>query len=161
MPKSSLESVYREHHHERRGDFFLMLGQERGSFLAQKIGTGKKVLDIGCRDGALTKFYSKGNSVLGIDIDSMALARAKSALGIETVSVDLNGDWAGIMPGYDVIVAAEVLEHLYYPDQVVAKIAARLKIEIVPVVSKKFALLNKIFPNAFTHTILFCAENKK
>lgn len=122
----SLEHVYREHHSTRRGEFFLVNGDVRGNFLKERMGQGKRVLDIGCRDGALTGFYSEGNDVLGVDIDSEALARAKEKYGITTVHADLNGDWPVEGP-FDAVVACEVLEHLYYPDQVLKKIFGTLK----------------------------------
>lgn len=104
----------------------MLLGDERGAFLRDHVGTGKRVLDIGCRDGALTASYKDGNEVLGLDIDSVALARATESLGIETRQTDLNGEW-GIVPGaYDVVVAAEVVEHLYYPDAVFSKVETAL-----------------------------------
>jgi 2-polyprenyl-3-methyl-5-hydroxy-6-metoxy-1,4-benzoquinol methylase len=123
---TSLEEMYRTHHAAKRGDGFVLLKEERGKFLKEGVGTGKRVLDIGCRDGALTATYASGNTVLGLDIDSDALARAKSALGIETKNVDLNGPWGIPDHSFDVVVAAEVVEHLYYPDTVFRKIAAAL-----------------------------------
>lgn len=125
--KSGLEGVYNFHHTNRRGDFFLVLGQERGSFLKEKVGTGKNVVDIGCRDGALTAHYEKGNTVLGCDIDSEALARAEKSLGITTKQMDLNADWDLSKNTYDAVVAAEVVEHLYYPGSVFEKVNAILK----------------------------------
>ena len=124
MPLSmneSLERIYREHHTSRRGEFFLVNGDVRGSFLKSRMGTGKRVLDIGCRDGALTGFYSEGNEVTGIDIDSEALERAKNAYGITTIHADLNGQWPVTGP-FDAVVACEIIEHLYYPEQVLKKI---------------------------------------
>lgn len=115
-----LEAVYREHHAKRRGVFFVLYEETRGGFLQKNIGTGKRVLDIGCRDGALTRFYREGNEVLGLDIDTVALEHARDTLGISIRQVDLNGDW-GVEPGYDVVVACEVIEHLYYPGVVIKK----------------------------------------
>jgi len=123
----SLERIYRAHHSAKRGEDFALLGDERGAFLASRIGTGKKVLDIGCRDGALTKSYAEGNDVLGIDIDSVALARANERLDIRTEQVDLNGAWGLEEDSYDAVVACEIVEHLYYPADVFSKIAAVLK----------------------------------
>ena len=91
------------------------------------MGTGKKILDIGCRDAALTSYFAPGNQVLGLDIDAEALVLAEHHLGINTQQVDLNGDW-GQRPGsFDAVVAAEVLEHLYYPAVVLQKIFDILK----------------------------------
>lgn len=120
-----LERIYHEHHTKRRGDFFLVNGKVRGAFLAERVGKGKKVLDIGCRDGALTRSYVEGNTVTGMDIDSAALERAQGALKIKTVHADLNGEWP-VGHDFDVVVACEIIEHLYYPDQVLKKIAAVL-----------------------------------
>ena len=122
----SLEDVYREHHSVRRGEFYIVNGDFRGLFLKERMGTGKRVLDIGCRDGALTGYYSEGNEVIGVDIDSDALSRAKEAYGITTIHADLNGAWP-VEGTFDAVVACEVLEHLYYPDQVLKKIHGVLK----------------------------------
>lgn len=127
MANDSLEQMYRAHHSERRGEDFALLGNERGAFLASCIGTGKTVLDIGCRDGALTKSYANGNKVLGIDIDSVALERAKERLGIDIRQIDLNGSWDLEDRSYDIVVACEIIEHLYYPADVLSKISAVLK----------------------------------
>lgn len=140
-----LEDIYRSHHAKRRGQDFILLGNERGAFLRERIGTGKRVLDIGCRDGALTAAYAAGNEVLGLDIDSVALARAKEALGIETRQTDLNGDWDVMAGAYDAVVAAEVVEHLYYPDTVFGKIASALKPGgvLLGTVPNAFSLMNR------------------
>ncbi|MBI4086501.1 class I SAM-dependent methyltransferase [Candidatus Kaiserbacteria bacterium] len=129
---TGIEQIYRHHHETRRGDGFVMLGEERGSFLKRCVGTGKNVLDVGCRDGALTAWYREGNDVLGVDVDRVALAHAEQTLGIRTLHTDLNGPWDEIPKnppagGFDVVVAAEVIEHLYYPEVVLEKIAAVLK----------------------------------
>lgn len=125
MP-SSLEQIYASHHTARRGDGFVLLGDERGGFISSRIGTGKKVLDIGCRDGALTNYFAEGNEVLGVDIDSAALKRAQDRLGIHTMQIDLNGTWDLPLANFDAVVAAEVVEHLYYPETVFEKVASVL-----------------------------------
>jgi len=132
------------HHASRRGAGFVLLGDARSAFLRKAIGTGKKVLDIGCRDGSLTKLYMEGNTVTGLDIDSAALARA-AELGIETRQVDLNGDWNTAPASYDVVVAAKVLEHLYYPEVVLEKIGAVLKPGgmLVGTVPNPYSLMNR------------------
>jgi 2-polyprenyl-3-methyl-5-hydroxy-6-metoxy-1,4-benzoquinol methylase len=127
MNTSPLEDIYSSHHSKRRGEGFVLLGDSRGRFLIERIGQNKTVLDIGCRDGALTSYFAKGNTVLGVDIDSASLNRAKETLGIETRQVDLNGEWNLFTEKYDVVVAAEVVEHLYYPEKVFKKVTAVLK----------------------------------
>lgn len=137
----SLSHIYSRHHAQRRDPGFVLGGADRGLFLRSVIGTGKQVLDIGCRDGALTAAYAEGNTVVGLDIDPVALARAQQSLHIETRLVDLNGDWGTAPATFDAVVAAEVLEHLYFPSEVLSKIHAALR---------PGGLLVGSIPNAFS-----------
>lgn len=148
-----LETIYTAHHKTKRGDGFVLLGDARGAFLRANVGKGKTVLDIGCRDGALTKMYMEGNTVLGLDIDSEALARA-AQLGIETRHTDLNGDWGVPAHSFDAVVGAEVVEHLYYPEIVFEKVATALKDDGV--------LLGTV-PNAFSliHRLRYLRKQKR
>ena len=124
---NSLEKIYEDHHRINRMEGFSILEKERGELLKDAIGKRKTVLDIGCRDGALTKYFSQDNRVLGVDIDKNSLAKAKQALGIKTLLMDLNGDWCELGDRkFDAIVAGEVLEHLYYPEDVIKKIIGHL-----------------------------------
>jgi len=128
MQKTSLENIYSEHHKTRRGNFFVILSEDRGSFLKKYVGVNKKVLDIGCRDGALTSTYAEGNHIMGLDIDSEALERAKTIVKDFTPKhADLNGDWGIERESFGACVAAEVIEHLYYPEKVLEKIHTILK----------------------------------
>lgn len=121
-----LETVYKRHH-KGRGEYFAILQNERGSFLRKYIGVGKKILDIGCRDGQLTSTYKEGNEVTGADIDAAALKRAEEKLGIQVLHIDLNDEWGISEKTYDVVVACEFLEHIYFPDLVCKKVKAVLK----------------------------------
>ncbi len=123
---SSLSDVYTYHHERTRKTEFSILEKERGELFSQWVGTGKKIMDIGCRDGTLTRYFTKGNEVLGVDIDPKMLESAKKRLGIRTKLMDLNDKWDA-KEQFDVIVAAEVVEHLYYPDLICKKIARHLK----------------------------------
>ncbi len=144
--KTGLEETYTSHHTKggRRGT--TMFGEQRGEFLREKIGTGKKVLDIGCRDGELTKEYYKGNEVLGLDIDTEALEKAQNKLGIKVKHADLHSNWGVEKSFYDVVVAGEVLEHLYYPDTVLSRVCEVLndKGSLVGSVPNAFSLINRI-----------------
>lgn len=142
---TGLEQTYIHHHTKggRRGR--TMFGELRGVFLREAIGTNKTILDIGCRDGELTKEFYKGNKVLGIDIDLEALAKIKRELGIDTDKIDLHGNWNLSADSFDVVVAGEVLEHLYYPDIVLGKIVGVLNKEgiLVGSVPNAFSLINR------------------
>jgi len=121
-----LETVYKKHH-KSRGDGFAILLSERGSFLRKHIGSGKTVLDVGCRDGQLTGEYVAGNDVTGADIDSDALSRAENNFAIKTLHVDLNEKWTFESEKYDVVVACEFLEHIYFPERIMQEVQAVLK----------------------------------
>ena len=79
------------------------------------MGRRKDVLDLGCRDGTLTRHFVDGNRIVGVDIDSEALARARQAYGIEGHRVNLNGPLPFADESFDVVLLAETLEHLPYP----------------------------------------------
>lgn len=73
-----LEAVYRTHHEARRPKDFVFCGPERLVVFHEWVGTGGRVLDVGCRFGALTRAYLDGNEVVGVDIDRRALDEAAS-----------------------------------------------------------------------------------
>ena len=89
-------------------------GRER-PFLWNGWGRGKKVLDLGCRDANLTRHFLSGNQVVGADIDIKALQLAAERYGIEIRQVDLNNKLPFPDYSFDVLVLAETLEHLPYP----------------------------------------------
>jgi 2-polyprenyl-3-methyl-5-hydroxy-6-metoxy-1,4-benzoquinol methylase len=96
---------------------------ERGPQFAAWIGTGVRVLDLGCRDGSLTQHYVTGNSVTGVDIDRQALALAQEKLGITTIQLDLNREQFPFEDGmFTVVVAGELLEHLVDPASMVNEV---------------------------------------
>jgi len=141
MKKNSTEEVYASHHKKGERYGSSILERERGRLLREHIGESKNILDIGCRDGVLTKEFAENNSVLGIDIDSAALQEAKESLHIEVRQVDLNSSWGLEENSFDVVVAGEVLEHLYFPKDVIRKASEVLK---------KPGLLIGSVPNAFS-----------
>ena len=128
MEKSGLEAVY-QNHHEKRGRYgYLFCHGERVPFINNWIGTGKRVLDLGCRDGMLTRSFSKGNEVVGVDIDRRALERIEKDLNIETMWLDLNKEWPFEPQSFDVVVACEILEHIFFMEPFLANIRKTLKL---------------------------------
>jgi len=126
--RRQLESAYAAHHAEHRRYGFSYRVTERGPQLTAWIGTGKRVLDLGCRDGSLTQYYAAGNQVTGVDIDRQALELARDRLGIATLWFDLTQEpYPYEAASFDVIVAAEVLEHLPDPTRVVTEARRILK----------------------------------
>lgn len=129
---SQIGKIYSHHHATNRNKGFTIMEEGRSNFLKTNIGTGKKVLDIGCRNGVLTKHFADGNIVWGVDIDPVALNEASELLSSKNPSnkffvMDLLGDWQELNgEKFDVIVCGEVLEHLYFPEEVVKKVVNHL-----------------------------------
>jgi SAM-dependent methyltransferase len=136
---SSLGERYEEHHRERRDEGDFVFVPERIPLFVAAIGRGKRVLDLGCRSGALTKHFLDGNSVVGLDVDAVALEKA-AALGIEPVQANVEEPLPFEDRSFDAVVAGELFEHLQFPDALVAEIRRVLRPRAVLVGS---------VPNAF------------
>ena len=121
-----LDEAYREHHRERRPDDFVFCGPERSAAFREWVGRGRRVLDLGCRSGALTQAYVEGNEVVGVDVDRAALAEA-AKLGIETAWADVDERLPFPDGSFDVVVAGELLEHVRFPDALVAEVRRLLR----------------------------------
>jgi SAM-dependent methyltransferase len=116
-----LSERYSEHNRLERGAGFVFAGQERVELFRRYVGgPGRRVLDLGCRDGALTNAYAAGNEIVGVDADREALAEAEK-LGIETHWADLDEPLPFCDASFDVVVAGELLEHLRDPRRLVAE----------------------------------------
>jgi SAM-dependent methyltransferase len=116
----SLSEQYEHHHRERRDEGDFVFVPERIPLFREAIGTGKRVLDLGCRSGALTRHFLTGNEVVGLDVDRAALAKAE-ALGIEPVEADVEEPLPFPDASFDAVVAGELLEHLRFPAALVAE----------------------------------------
>ena len=127
MSLDQLSERYGEHNRLERGAGFVFAGPEREVLFRRYVGgPGQRVLDLGCRDGALTKAYAEGNEVVGVDADREALAEA-AKLGIETHWADLDAPLDFPDDTFDVAVAGELLEHLRDPERLVGEIRRVLR----------------------------------
>ena len=115
-----LETFYRAHHEARRPKDFVFCEPERRALFHEWVGTGGRVLDVGCRFGALARSYLDGNEVVGIDIDRRALEEA-AAIGIEPIWADAAEPFPVEAASFDVVVVGELLEHLPLPQLTVAE----------------------------------------
>ncbi len=142
-----LAERYRQHHAENRNDGeFIFVPERLPLFVAAVGGPGKRVLDLGCRTGAVTEHFLPGNEVVGVDVDEGALEQA-AARGITTVWADIEELLPFEAGSFDVVVAGEILEHVRFSDQVVAEIARVLKPGgvLVGSVPNAYRLKNRLF----------------
>ena len=125
--KNLVQSFYESHHMEGQRLNQSFLENIRGQLFSDWIGKNKKVLDLGGRDGTLTKHFIEKNHVTLADIDENALEYAKRNFKVETMKVDLNQSLPFKDNSFDVVVMAEVLEHLAYPNITLGEIKRVLK----------------------------------
>jgi len=121
MGLDQLSERYAEHNRSERGAGFVFARPEREVLFRRYVdGPGHRVLDLGCRDGALTQAYVDGNEVVGVDADREALAEA-AKLGIETRWADVEEPFPFEDANFDVVVAGELLEHVREPAALVGE----------------------------------------
>lgn len=102
-----------------------------GAFVVDFVGTGSRVLEVGCGPGSITRVLATTRQcrVTGIELDPEAIEKV-TPFCEAVIRADLNSpDWPGLvvdkMP-FDVVVAADVLEHLYDPWETLRQMAQLL-----------------------------------
>jgi len=92
------------------------------------IGSGKKILDIGCWDGYIGQLVKKQNNhVYGVEVVPAAADRAGKILD-KVYNLPLVGAWADqINEQFDLILTTEVIEHIFDTDNFLANIKRLLK----------------------------------
>lgn len=97
-----------------------LAGQTAPVHVMHLVGQSKRVLEVGCGPGSITKILAQQGQcrVTGLELDPEAIK--KVAPYCETIlQADLNSaEWPCLLDGmerFDVVVAADVLEHLYDP----------------------------------------------
>ena len=85
------------------------------------VGTGKKVLEIGAGPGSITRHLSGtlGCDVVALEIDPTALEKlkphARSLYAMDLNNASWSSDLKSKEGSFDVVIAADVLEHVYDP----------------------------------------------
>jgi SAM-dependent methyltransferase len=122
-----LDERYGEYHRSARSSGFVFGGDERAQLFRRLVGgPGRRVLDLGCRWGSLTRAYLEGNEVVGVDVDREALAEA-AKVGIETRWADVEEPLPFEDASFDVVVAGELIEHLRDTERFVAEVRRVLR----------------------------------
>lgn len=80
------------------------------------VGVGKKVLDVGCFEGTISKlFLKRGNEVYGLDISPAAVKKARKK-GIKAQTGDVEEAWPFEDDTFDLVFAGEIIEHVFDTD---------------------------------------------
>jgi 2-polyprenyl-3-methyl-5-hydroxy-6-metoxy-1,4-benzoquinol methylase len=97
-----------------------LAAQTAPAFVVHMVGSSKRVLEVGCGPGSITKQLTQHGlcRVTALELDPEAITRV--APYCEAImKADLNSaEWPHLLDGverFDVVVAADVLEHLYDP----------------------------------------------
>lgn len=92
------------------------------------VGSGQRVLEVGCGAGHVARhLVARGNEVVGIDIDSDAVHAARQVLDeVHCCDLDVVAASSLVSGPFDVIVVADVLEHVRTPDRVLADLLGLL-----------------------------------
>ncbi len=94
------------------------------------VGSGKKVLDVGCGFGELGEYLKKRNNyAVGIDLSQHAIDIAKTRLDEAYVCDITQVDQLSNLEkeSFDLIIFADILEHLYNPFKVLNNFKSYLK----------------------------------
>ena len=122
-------STIKDFYNKQGKKYFLSLDEENVHQKILKIvGSSLKILDVGCSNGYLSRLLKeKGNIVYGIEINEKAAEIAKGILdGLIVGNIEeIDLPWPEML--FDVIICADVLEHLFDPGRVLVKLKKHLK----------------------------------
>jgi SAM-dependent methyltransferase len=90
---------------------------DRYRLVADRVGRGKRVLEVGCHTGYFSRVLRQDDcAVWGMELNPEAAEQARPFLeGIVIGNADDRSAWDRVGGGYDVVLFMDVLEHLYDP----------------------------------------------
>jgi SAM-dependent methyltransferase len=134
-------------HNLARGRGFIYGGGERIREIRKAIGPMPpgRILDLGCRDGSLAGAVGlPPDRTVGADIDELALRGVDGRL--RPCVADLWKAFPFRSESFDLVVAGEIVEHVPFPDALIAEAARVLRSggRIVGSVPNAFRLKNRL-----------------
>lgn len=106
--------------------------RDREMIFIKWIDKNSLVLDIACGDSPLllTLKKEKNCRVEGFDISSLII-KEQNKVGVSALVVDISSDDFELDKNYDFIILSEVLEHLVFPEKLLAKLKGHAKYLII------------------------------
>ena len=165
------------HNYEYDPDLHLS-GDHVPAYVVQLAGTGKKVLELGAGSGMQTQLLAKDgrNEVVAVDINPASVEKLKRYVQL-VYCLDLNDSrWTAALAQegpFDVVIAADVLEHLYDPWRTMKEIKKLLRQDGILITSLPYAgnsaIMGLLYQDDFayqeyglldkTHIRFFCLHN--
>ncbi|MHC1635416.1 MAG: class I SAM-dependent methyltransferase [Candidatus Methanospirareceae archaeon] len=109
----SRQKEYYEDYWKRGGMIYGPQLEDKRAFIKKYVGRGKKILDIGCGEGYVSSVLVEDNEVYGLEISEVAVEKAREK-GIKALFSNLEH-----IPfpdkSFDVVLALDILEHLFDP----------------------------------------------
>ncbi|HDY67084.1 MAG TPA: class I SAM-dependent methyltransferase [Candidatus Scalindua sp.] len=125
--KSSYEKYYDERAKGYDPEGF---GDDRFSNVKEFVkstGTNRRILDIGCGNGWISTLYrQEGDEIYGIELVDLSIQRSRKR-GIKVIKGNLEEPLPLKDRSLDIIVASEVLEHLFFPENLLREANRVLK----------------------------------
>jgi 2-polyprenyl-3-methyl-5-hydroxy-6-metoxy-1,4-benzoquinol methylase len=112
--------------HERHKYEYRVHSNTAAAKIVGMVGSGKRILELGPGPGAITRLlHENGGRVTALEVDQSAIDIVSQYCD-RVVSCDLNSpNWPSVLEGsdgFEVIVAGDVLEHLYDPWETLRKL---------------------------------------
>lgn len=108
--------------------------EKYASIIRKRLTNAGRVLDIGCYTAALFDLLPKAIKFIGLDFDEEAIDIAKSK-GAEVYKCNLEEEQIEFEEKFDVIVVAEIFEHLKRPMELLGYVNSLLKDDGMLIVS--------------------------
>lgn len=139
------------------GKEFQLKVQKRFLWMSQMIH-GNSILDVGCSSGIFPILMAReGKRVVGADLDKSAIEKANNLKSQEEDSVQRKVDFISVSMNdleinekFDTIILSEILEHVFYPADMLKKAITFLNEDGVIVITVPFGI-NSYFDHKKTY----------
>jgi cyclopropane fatty-acyl-phospholipid synthase-like methyltransferase/glycosyltransferase involved in cell wall biosynthesis len=139
------------------GKEFQLKVQKRFFWMSQMV-YGNSILDVGCSSGIFPILMAReGKQVLGIDLDKSAIEKAEKIKRQEEINVQRKVQFLNVSMNdlettnkYDTIILSEMLEHVFYPTEILEKATTLLNNEGVIIITIPFGI-NSYFDHKKTY----------